>query len=94
MKNLLVILLFIAGSFLGCSKKQKAINRMNGTWEIVTYRQTYISGLTSEIESEGTILFTDFNPKKETGFFGQKDILMIKQIVNQPVNPEKRTNNM
>lgn len=66
MKIQFVILLLTISCFFGCTKKQKVINRMDGTWEIVTYRQTYINGLTSEIESEGTILFTDFNSKKES----------------------------
>lgn len=50
---------------LGCTKSQRVVNKLDGKWEIVEYRQTYINGLTSIIESTGTIILTDFDIKKE-----------------------------
>ena len=65
MKKQFALFLFITFSLLGCSKSQRVINKLEGEWEIVTYRQTYINGLTSEIPSEGTFLFGDYTEKKE-----------------------------
>lgn len=60
------IYIFILSFFIfGCNKSQRVVNELDGEWEIVTYRQTYTSGLTSEIESEGTVFFSGFHQKKE-----------------------------
>lgn len=51
--------------FFGCSKRHTVLHKLDGTWKITTYKQTYINNLTSVIPSEGTFTFRSYNSKKE-----------------------------
>lgn len=57
MKKLFYILsiaLLLLGS---CSKIKKSQRRIEGEWEIISYRQTNISGLTTFYDAVGTLTF-------------------------------------
>lgn len=58
---LLTVYFFISG----CSKQQTVIRKLDGNWEIVLYKQTYINNLTSIIDSEGTFTFESYKSRKE-----------------------------
>ena len=60
----IVILSILVILLVGCSKDQKTINKLEGTWELVSYNQLYIDGLTSVFESTGEMTFSSYKIKK------------------------------
>lgn len=62
MKIVYISILLISILF-SCSKEQKTINKLEGTWEIVSYKQMYTNGLSSIIESTGDFIFSDYKLK-------------------------------
>jgi hypothetical protein len=68
--KLRVIILFLGTILLGCSKEQKEIDMLEGNWELVSYNQLYINGLSSPIPSTGILSFVRYKTKKtSTGSF-------------------------
>lgn len=54
----LLCILTIGLSLLGsCSKVKKSQKRIQGSWEIISYRQTDINGFTTFYDAVGTITF-------------------------------------
>jgi hypothetical protein len=65
MKSQLFILFSILITvFFGCSKQQKVLNKLEGNWKIVSYKQTYSNGLSSPFILNGNFNFKKYNPKK------------------------------
>lgn len=80
MKIVYISILFICILF-SCSKEQKTINKLEGTWEIVTYKQGYVNGLTSVIESTGDFIFSDYKIKSNyKGTFSHSQIFQISGV--------------
>lgn len=73
-----------------CSKDQKTINRLEGTWELVTYYQQSQEGLKTFIESSGEIIFTPYKLKKTTESTYTRSqnysVNGIPQIINESGN--------
>lgn len=73
-----------------CSKDQKTINRLEGTWELVTYYQQSQEGLKTFIESSGEIIFTPYRLKKttESTYIRSQNYSVngIPQIINESGN--------
>ncbi len=67
----LLILSLIIFVVAGCSKKQLAVNKLNGEWTIVSYQQTHANGLVFDVASEGTFAFNRYPCRKvNNGSFG------------------------
>ncbi len=80
MKQLFISIVCIT-LLLSCSKNQRTINKLQGTWEIVTYKQGYLNGLTSVIDSQGDFIFSDFKIKSNTvGTFSRSQNFQIDGI--------------
>ncbi len=62
--RLTVIISILVFLLVGCSKDQKTINKLEGNWELVSYNQLYIDGLTSFFESTGEMTFSSYKLKK------------------------------
>jgi hypothetical protein len=70
--KLAAIILFLSTVLFGCSKEQKAIDMLEGNWELVGYNQLYSSGLSSPIPSTGLLSFVTYQTKKtNTGTFSR-----------------------
>jgi len=77
MKQLFISIVCIT-LLLSCSKNQRTINKLQGTWEIVTYKQGYLNGLTSIIDSQGDFIFSDFKIKSnKVGTFSRSQNFQI-----------------
>lgn len=57
MKKLLYILTIAVLLFGSCSKVKKSQKTIQGTWEIISYRQTDANGFTTYYDAVGTIKF-------------------------------------
>lgn len=67
-----VIVLFLSAILFGCSKEQKAIDMLEGSWELLRYNQLYSNGLSSPIPSKGMLSFVKYQTKKtNTGKFSR-----------------------
>jgi hypothetical protein len=55
-----LFLVLFCSLFFQCSKKQRVAHKLTGEWEITTYKQTNIEGLTDILPSNGKFIFSKY----------------------------------